>query len=200
MKNSIRVLKLLIAGFLVLSSCENSPKKKNGDSANRKTETKEVKRISIGNTGLSLISKYKWNYSSTYSKLSDADKRSYLSRETYQSELRAGYCLVNYSVAKDGINLYLKNGLAGAISGLANTSNTVITNRVDTILDSRYGFPAIYSKGEAIAKTAGGRNMEYRILAIQNKQKMYMIIGLFKPTEKTLIRIFEETLPTIQIK
>lgn len=200
MKSAIHFSLLLIAGFLTVSSCKDSSQKKNIVFAERKTLKKEKKSITLGNTGISFNSNYEWSFNAAYSKLSDQDRKSYLVKEAYQSASGAGYCLVNYSLAKAGINLSLKNGIAGAISGLAKSSNTEITNRVDSIMDYRYGFPAIYSKGQAIAKTKEGRNMEYRLLVIVNKQKMYVFIGIFKPTEKTLIRIFEETLKSVKLK
>src|SRR5690606_26002368 len=141
-----------------------------------------------------------FTYDASISTLTDEDKVNYTYKEAYFYETSYGsYVLVNYSLAKNGIELSLIGGIEGSLSNLTASMNATIVGRVDTNISKTIGHPALISKGLAKANNPGGTNLDYQILITNKDQKLYMIIGLFPPNDAKEITAFEAMVETIQI-
>lgn len=168
--------------------------------AEKTPEKSTAARVTLGKTYLSLISERPFTYDASISTLTDEDKVNYTYKEAYFYETNSGsYVLVNYSLAKDDIELSLIGGIEGSLSNLAATMNATIVDRVDTNISKTIGHPALLSKGLAKSNNPGGTNLVYRIVITNKKQKLYMIIGLFPPNDSKEIKAFETMVETIQI-
>lgn len=200
-------LLILFIGFFTLASCKKETpilgdefKPAKATIAEKTQEESTVARVTLGKTNLSLISERPFEYDASISVLTDEDKVNYTYKEAYFYETNSrSYVLVNYSLAKDDIELSLIGGIEGALSNLATTMNATIVDRVDTNIAKTIGHPALYSKGLAKSNNSGGTDLEYRVVITNKDQKLYMIIGIFPPNQTKDIADFETMVETIQI-
>lgn len=204
MKN---LLLIQFVSFFMLASCKKETPflgdefKPAKETIAEKTDRQStVARVSLGKTNLSLISERTFTYDASISTLTDEDKVNYTYKEAYFYETSYGsYVLVNYSLAKDDIDLSLIGGIEGSLSNLSASMNATIVGRVDTNISKTIGHPALISKGLAKSNNPGGTNLDYQILITNKGQKLYMIIGLFPPNDAKEIAAFEAMVETIQI-
>jgi hypothetical protein len=177
---------IFFAAFFFASACKS-----------KKVLPAEWKRVTLGNLGLSVEAPFVFKEKDVQDKLTPEVKKLVKDMDSFFEEQGDDFYGAMVAEYTDGVTISVEGAMDGAIQEMINTAKAKVENRKDEekIIN---GNKVNYTIA-TLARTTQDK-MELQIAILSKGQRIFQIMGLYKPQEDEVRKIVKRIIGSIEIK